>query len=225
MRLYYNTVSTPLLSILRRLMSAEVLNDFRLVGGTALALQRGHRMSVDIDLFTDLDYADMPVAAMREYLEKEFPIHKGTESMDMPANGYHIFLSEGQEPPIKVDFFYTEPFIFPAIEEDGLRIADQREIAAMKLGVIGNQIYRQKDYWDVHDLLEDYSLSEMIQWALQRDPYSFTKEDIIKGLQQVNQVEESPMGIVSLKPLSYWELKVLDLIEEMKILTKCDNLN
>ena len=218
MRLYYDTVSTPLLSILRRLMSAEMLNDFRLVGGTALALQRGHRMSVDIDLFTDLDYADMPVTDMRNYLEKEFPVHRGTESMDMPANGYHIFLSEGQEPPIKVDFFYTEPFIFPAIEEDGLRIADQREIAAMKLGVIGNQIYRQKDYWDVHDLLEDYSLSEMIQWALQRDPYSFTKEDIIKGLQQVNQVEESPMGIVSLKSLSYWELKVLDLIEEVKTL-------
>lgn len=225
MRLYYDTVSTPLLSILRRLMSAEVLNDFRLVGGTALALQRGHRMSVDIDLFTDLDYADMPVADMRNYLEKEFPVHRGTESMEMPANGYHIFLSEGQEPPIKVDFFYTEPFIFPAIEENGLRIADQREIAAMKLGVIGNQIYRQKDYWDIHDLLEDYSLSEMIQWALQRDPYSFTKEDIIKGLQQVNQVEESPMGIVSLKTLSYWELKVLDLIEEVKILTKSDNLN
>lgn len=225
MKLYYNTVSTPLLSILRQIMSSEVFKDFRLVGGTALALQRGHRMSVDIDLFTDLYYADMPVADMRNYLEKEFPIHRGTESMDMPANGYHIFLSEGQEPPIKVDFFYTEPFIFPAIEEDGLRIADQKEIAAMKLGVIGNQIYRQKDYWDVHDLLEDYSLSEMIQWALQRDPYSFTKEDIIKGLQQVNQVEESPMGIVSLKPLSYWELKVLDLIEEVKILTKSDNLN
>lgn len=223
MRLYYDTVSTPLLSILRRLMSAEMLNDFRLVGGTALALQRGHRMSVDIDLFTDLDYADMPVADMRNYLEKEFPVHRGTESMDMPANGYHIFLSEGQEPPIKVDFFYTEPFIFPAIEEDGLRIADQREIAAMKLGVIGNQIYRQKDYWDVHDLLEDYSLSEMIQWALQRDPYSFTKEDIIKGLQQVNQVEESPMGIVSLKPLSYWELKVLDLMEEVKAIAEDDN--
>ena len=225
MKLYYDTVSTPLLSILRRLMSSEVFKDFRLVGGTALALQRGHRRSVDIDLFTDLDYAEMPVEDMRKYLEKEFPVHRGTESMAMPSNGYHLFLSEGIEPPVKVDFFYTEPFVFPAIEEDGLRIADQREIAAMKLGVIGNQIYRQKDYWDVHELLEDYSLSEMIQWALQRDPYSFTKEDIIKGLQQVDQVEESPMGIVSLKPLSYWELKVLDLVEEVKSLTKSDNLN
>ena len=86
--------------------------------------------------------------------------------------------------------------------------------------MIGNQIYRQKDYWDIHDLLEDYSLPEMIQWALQRHPYSYIKEDIIKGLQHVNQVEESPMGIVSLKPLSHWELKMLDLIEEVKTLTE-----
>lgn len=224
MRLYYDTVSASLLSILRKLMSSEVFKDFRLVGGTALALQRGHRRSIDIDLFTDLDYAEMPITDMRIFLEKEFPTHRGTESMDMPANGYHIFLSEGIEPPVKVDFFYTEPFIFPFIKEDGLRITDQREIAAMKLGVIGNQIYRQKDYWDVHDLLEDYSLSKMIEWALQRDPYSFTKDDIIKGLQHVDQVEESPMGIVSLKPLSYWELKVLDLMEEVRAISETDNL-
>ena len=38
MRLYYETVSTPLLSILRKLMASEVFKDFRLVGGTALAL-------------------------------------------------------------------------------------------------------------------------------------------------------------------------------------------
>ena len=216
MRLYYETVSTPLLSILRKLMASEVFKVFRLVGGTALALQRGHRRSVDIDLFTDMDYSDMPVAAMREYLEKEFPVHKGTESMDMPALGYHIFLSEGNEPPVKVDFFYTEPFIFPAIEEEGLRIADQREIAAMKLGVIGSQIFRQKDYWDIHEMLESYSLPDMIQWALKRDPYTITRDDIVKGLQQVDKVQESPMGIVSLKPLEYWELKVLDLKEEVK---------
>lgn len=222
MRLYYEAVSNALLSVLRKLMASEVFKDFRLVGGTALALQRGHRRSVDIDLFTDMDYADMPVATMREYLEKTFPVHKGTESMDMPALGYHIFLSEGKEAPIKVDFFYTEPFIFPAIKEEGLRIADQREIAAMKLGVIGSQIYRQKDFWDVHELLESYSLSDMMQWALKRDPYTITWGDIVKGLQQVDQVQESPMGIVSLKPLSYWELKVLDLKEEVKGLSKLD---
>lgn len=50
--LYYNTVNELLKQILLTLMSAEVFAPFRLVGGTALSLQLGHRMSIDIDLFT-----------------------------------------------------------------------------------------------------------------------------------------------------------------------------
>ncbi len=53
--LNYNTVTPLLRSILETLMQADVFNDFRLVGGTALSLYRGHRMSVDIDLFTDAE--------------------------------------------------------------------------------------------------------------------------------------------------------------------------
>ena len=216
MKLHYETVSPALLSILKKLMQSEIFNNFRLVGGTALALQRGHRRSVDIDLFTDLEYGDMPIKIMREYLENEFPVHEGTETLARNDAGYHIYLSEGVEPPIKVDFFYTEPFIYPLLVQDGLRLTDQREIAAMKLGVIGNQIYRQKDYWDIHDMLENYTLSEMIKWALERDPYIITENDIIEGLKQVDKVQESREGIVSLKPLEYWELKVVDLKEEIE---------
>lgn len=216
MKLHYETVSPALLSILKKLMQSEIFNNFRLVGGTALALQRGHRRSVDIDLFTDLEYGDMPIKTMREYLENEFPVHEGTETLARNDAGYHIYLSEGGEPPIKVDFFYTEPFIYPLLVQDGLRLTDQREIAAMKLGVIGNQIYRQKDYWDIHDMLENYKLSEMIKWALERDPYIITENDIIEGLKQVDKVQESREGIVSLKPLEYWELKVVDLKEEIE---------
>lgn len=123
-------------------------------------------------------------------------------------------MSEGELPIIKVDFFYTDPFIFPAIEKDGLRLADQREIAAMKLLVIGGRTLRQKDFWDVHDMLEDYTLTEMIQWALKRDPYIVEEKDIIEGLRLIDEVQESREGIVSLKPLEYWELKILDLKEE-----------
>lgn len=86
----------------------------------------------------------------------------------------------------------------------------------MKLGVIGNQIYRQKDYWDIHDMLESYSLSNIIQWALKQDPYIITEKSIIEGLRQVDKVQESREGIVSLKPLEYWELKVVDLLEEVE---------
>lgn len=53
MKLHYETISLDLFQILQRLQDSELLKDFRLVGGTSLSLQRGHRKSVDIDLFTD----------------------------------------------------------------------------------------------------------------------------------------------------------------------------
>lgn len=65
MKLYYQTVSESLLGILKKIMDSEIFADFRLVGGTSLSLQRGHRRSVDIDLFTDLDYGTMPVLEIK----------------------------------------------------------------------------------------------------------------------------------------------------------------
>ena len=100
MKLHYDGVSNTLLSILRKLMNADVFADFRLVGGTALTLIRGHRRSIDIDLFTDMEYGSMPIEKMRQYLEKEFPIHRGTEYMNQTNAGYHVYLSDGYEPPV-----------------------------------------------------------------------------------------------------------------------------
>ena len=45
------TVSPELLELLKFIMKSEVFSDFILVGGTSLALQIGHRNSVDIDMF------------------------------------------------------------------------------------------------------------------------------------------------------------------------------
>ncbi len=56
MHIYKNTVSDLLWSTLSSLMDFEDLQNFRLVGGTSLSLLLGHRMSVDIDLFTDAPY-------------------------------------------------------------------------------------------------------------------------------------------------------------------------
>ena len=101
MRLFYDTVSTPLLSILRKIMNSEVFKDFRLVGGTALALQRGHRRSVDIDMFTDLDYAEMPVAAMRDYLEKEVIMSFSAKDKSLPSRLTSSILSHSFFRPLK----------------------------------------------------------------------------------------------------------------------------
>ncbi|MGF7231546.1 nucleotidyl transferase AbiEii/AbiGii toxin family protein [Arachidicoccus sp.] len=61
--LHWNTVTPLLQSGLKKLMSEPLLDPFRLVGGTALSLQIGHRAPVDIDLFTDVAYGSIVFSA------------------------------------------------------------------------------------------------------------------------------------------------------------------
>ena len=54
--LQYSTVEPHTLDILKQLMKVPQLMDFYLVGGTALALYYGHRLSIDLDLFSTTDF-------------------------------------------------------------------------------------------------------------------------------------------------------------------------
>ena len=54
--LYYSTVNNLLKEGLHQVMAATEFEHFRLVGGTALSLQIGHRESIDIDIFSDVEY-------------------------------------------------------------------------------------------------------------------------------------------------------------------------
>ncbi|MET6999457.1 nucleotidyl transferase AbiEii/AbiGii toxin family protein [Chitinophaga defluvii] len=56
--------------MLKDLMQHEEFKNFRLVGGTALSLHLGHRMSIDIDLFTDQEYKIVDFAVLENYLSK-----------------------------------------------------------------------------------------------------------------------------------------------------------
>jgi hypothetical protein len=71
--LYYNTVNALLQHCLKQFMEAVAFEHFRLVGGTALSLQIGHRKSVDIDLFSDTGYGSIDFEAINTYLQKKFP--------------------------------------------------------------------------------------------------------------------------------------------------------
>ena len=101
MKLHYETVSDALLIYLQKMMQSEAFKDFRLVGGTALSLQRGHRRSIDIDLFTDAEYGTMPIREIKEFFENEFPIHDGADSLTERVMGYHIRLRQRHCPDSK----------------------------------------------------------------------------------------------------------------------------
>ena len=174
--LYYNTVTPLLREILIHLMSVDVFADFRLVGGTALSLHRGHRMSVDIDLFTDADYNTINFDRIEAFLRQHYP-YVDTYNYNVIGFGKSYFVGNSKDDAVKLDLFYTDPFIDEIVEVDNIRLASIEEIIAMKLDVI-LRTGRKKDFWDIHELREDYTIKDMFALHEKRYPYTHNKETL-----------------------------------------------
>jgi len=200
--LYFNTVSSNIAKVLNQLMRMKEFNPFRLVGGTALCLQLGHRISVDIDLFTDVDYGCIDFTTIDNLLKKTFPF---TEMLYMGNNsfGKSYYIGNSRNEAIKLDLFYTDSFICPIVEKNLVRMASIEEIAAMKMEVVGNG-GRKKDFWDIHELLDYLSLEQILALHSERYPYSHSKNVLINKLIDF-QVADNDTDPICLKG-KYWEL-------------------
>lgn len=71
MIIHYTTVTPLLKEVLDILMKEETFAPFRLVGGTNLSLRLGHRMSDDIDMFTDAEYGSLDFRIFEKLLGKQ----------------------------------------------------------------------------------------------------------------------------------------------------------
>ncbi len=209
--LYYTTVNELLKNSLSKLMVAEVFSQFRLVGGTALSLQIGHRESIDIDLFSDVDYGTINFNEIEDFLKSNF---KYVDFLDVPsAMGKAYFIGENKDNTIKLDVFYTDTYIQPFIEEDGIRMATIEEIIAMKVDII-QRGGRKKDFWDLHDLLDSHSITQMIDLHEQRYPFSHNKDLIIQNFTNFDQADDD-FDPICYKG-KYWEF----IKEDFEVLLK-----
>ena len=210
--LHYNTVTPLLRKILADLMLADVFADFRLVGGTALSLYRGHRMSVDIDLFTDAEYGTIDFDAIDAFLRANYT-YVDTNDYKVIGMGKCYFIGDNQLNCIKLDLFYTDSFIDEALLIDGLRLASIEEIIAMKLDVI-LRTGRKKDFWDIHELKDNYSISDMFTLHEKRYPYTHNRKTLIGKFRDF----ESADGDFEPDCLrgKYWEFLKLDLLDFIK---------
>lgn len=178
--LYYNTVNDLLKNSLETLMSEPLLEDFRLVGGTSLSLQIGHRMSVDIDLFSDATYGSIDFEKIDDYLKSTFSYVDSFSDL-APALGKSYSVGTDKENVVKLDFYYTDEFIQPPlIVDNNIRLATIEEIIAMKVDVV-QRGGRKKDFWDLHTVLEQYDIKKMLELHLLRYPYTHDKDLIIKN--------------------------------------------
>jgi hypothetical protein len=153
----------------------------------------------------------MDLQKIRNALLNIFPYSDGLEKLTEENLGYSVYIGDSQDEKIKLDLFYTENFIAPVIHQDGLRLASLQDIAAMKMQAIVNS-KRKKDFWDVHELLEYFPLDTLIQYGLQRNPYTLTKSDILNTLCDLTEFTElSNDNVVFCLKGKYWELIMDDL--------------
>lgn len=167
--LYLNTISPLLIEILNDLMNIKEFEMFRLVGGTALSLQIGHRLSVDIDLFTDAEYGTVNFDEIDNCLKAKYQ-YVSSLSIQPLGMGKSYFIGNSQNDCIKLDLYYTDEFMDKKLIINKIRIASIEEIIAMKMDVIlrGG---RKKDFWDIHELRNNYTFQEMINLHAKRYPY------------------------------------------------------
>ncbi len=212
--LFYKTVSPLLLGVLKSLMASKEFDKFRLVGGTGLSLYRGHRESIDIDLFTDALYGSIDFDKIDSFLRSHYR-YVETSSSDIIGFGKSYFVGESENNSIKLDLFYTDAFIDDVTLIDDIRLASVEEIIAMKLDVI-QRGGRKKDFWDIHELMEEYSIDKMLSLHKKRYPFGHEKVLLINQFTQFENAD-GDFDPVCLRQ-KHWELIKVDTIDFIRAL-------
>jgi len=191
--LHYTTIHPETLQLLKRLQEIDYLKNFRLVGGTALALQIGHRLSLDLDLFAFSTLEVTPVLDQIDSVGKIKIINQSPKVLN-------ILIDD-----IKVDFVtYQYDFLKPIEVIDNIRLASIVDIAAMKLSAITSR-GAKKDFIDLFFLLKAFSLAQMFEYYYSKFP-SASDFLVVKSLTFFNDADTEPMPRM-LVPISWEDVK------------------
>jgi predicted nucleotidyltransferase component of viral defense system len=142
-----------------------LIQDFTLIGGTALAIHYNHRLSEDLDFCT---WQKAPLNT--EKVKKEIGNHLEVIRID-ELSPNHIDFYIGKE-ETKLSFFRdteNEPIIGSSKLHNNIHIASDKGIAAMKLNVIVSRS-KFRDLYDVYALSKRHKMMDMIDWAHQFNP-------------------------------------------------------
>ena len=188
--LHERCVSKKLLALLQKLESGSVFKDFFLVGGTALALQIGHRKSVDIDLFSQ---NELCIPEITKYLTQH---HGGNYQVLNSQNMIYQVSIEG----IKVDFVH-HPFELVELpyHDSQITYLGTKDIAAMKLHAIETSGNRAKDFVDIFFLLKEMSLKTMFECYQKK----YSTENIFNAKRSLGFFDDVPTE-------SWKELQIID---------------
>lgn len=191
------------LELLRELSAQAEMRGMRLVGGTSLALQFGHRQSVDLDFFGKPAVDQDGILSMIERMGPYKLRNRTNSILQLIINGVMVDI---------VDYSHYQ-WIDEPLCEDALILASPRDIAAMKINAIEGRGSR-KDFIDIFLLLQHYTLEELLFFYSQKYPnFSIFRALLSLTYFEDAEVEAMPKMFI---PISWDEIKkhIVDAVKK-----------
>lgn len=180
--MYYEILDPNRLALLALFKSFK--KDFYLGGGTALALQIGHRDSFDFDFFKE---GNIETGTLFNNLKEIFQGHKILKIQEN-LNTLSLIINDS----IKVSFFgYEYKTIDDVIDEENLRVASINDIGCMKLSAITGRA-SNKDYIDIYYILQKVKLADLLVKASEKLP-DLDRNLILKSLVYFEDITIEPI--------------------------------
>lgn len=150
--MHKETVTPELFAILQKLMVLEPLQSLRLVGGTAISLQIGHRKSLDIDLFCNEKISKQALIAS---IQKNF-------GQTQPFTTSYSITTTINDIKIEIYDDWSIPFKKPLLNQGGIRLANLEDLVAFKITAITER-REKKDYVDLFFLFNKFGAAKMLE--------------------------------------------------------------
>jgi Nucleotidyl transferase AbiEii toxin, Type IV TA system len=192
--LFKKTVAPATWQLLTELMLLPSLQNFGLVGGTNLSLRYGHRLSIDLDLFTKEPFENDKILAE---IERKFI---NVEVVDDDKNMLYLFI-EG----VKIDLALVPfPNIAPFDFVENIRLTSCPDVIAMKLNALARR-GSKKDFWDLAEILDHYSIDDILGFFKQK----YASKDVLYILRSMIYFEDAERQIDPdpLKKISWKQVK------------------
>jgi hypothetical protein len=166
--------------LLQEIASIKTFEEFYLAGGTALALQIGHRESIDLDFFTGKEFK---TAILSKFPTTYQVVSLNDNSIELIAERTKVFF-----------FYFAFPLYKDLINVEGIRFADPVDIGLMKLLALQGRTTR-KDIIDLYFIdKEIMPLEELLQLFEKHYPSeSFNSYNSLKTILSTSTLENQPM--------------------------------
>lgn len=205
--MYYDILDEKRRQILPVLKNFQ--KNFYLAGGTALALQIGHRDSIDFDFFCKNEFQ---TEALMKKCKEVFKDHKLLKTQD-EKNTLTIIVDDD----IKMSFFsYDYPLLNSLIVEEAISLASIVDIACMKFSAITSRS-TLKDYIDLYYILHQKKLSLLLELLPRKFP-TLDINLILKSLVYFDDIIDEPILFKHEKDVTLEEIQHF-LIAEVKKVT------